>query len=476
MRIIIVNTNKQVLSFYINLSDIAKIDIDIGIWGAYMTEANNQQKKQSTLHDNNYVPNNPKSKHTKNKLGYLMLLLAVLVVGVLLGKFWADRAVNQNKTTHNANPKGVATQIDKDPKVVDEQPVLAVEVIEPQTGNVKLNLKAHGTVTPKDTASISGRVSGVAIEKVLVNTGDWVKKGQTLALFDTQSLQQNVMQAEASVMQAKATYAKAKADVARVKPLLKMNAVSKQEVDAYITAQNQAKASLVAAQSQLNNQKITLNNSKVVAPTSGIISKKTAQIGVIPQGPLFTIIQGGRLEWKADINPEKISKIKLGMPVLVQTATGEQISGKVSRIDPVAGSNRQVSVFASLAPNKNIQSGMLLAGEFILGTQSQQVVPVSAVVGSDGYDYLMLVNDIETRNLDGKTQTVGRIKRFKVELGGQYGDAVAVKSQIPANAVIVRQSGSFLSEGDLVNIVQPQANQSVANRPDNANNPTASGE
>lgn len=403
-----------------------------------------------------------------------MLLLAVLVVGVLFGKFWADKAANRNAIAHDVG-NGAATKTDKDSKAV-EQPVLAVEVIEPQTGNVRLNLKADGTVAPKDTASISGRVSGVAIEKILVNTGDWVKKGQTLALFDTQTLKQNVMQAEASVMQAKATYAKAKADVARVEPLLKMNAVSKQEVDAYITAQNQAKASLVAAKSQLNNQKITLNNSRVVAPTSGIISEKTAQIGAIPQGPLFTIIQGGRLEWKADINPEKVSQIKAGTPVLVQTVNGEKISGKVSRINPVAGNNRQISVFASLAPNPNIQSGMLLTGEFILGSQSQQVVPVSAVVGNDGYDYLMLVDAIKQQDINGKMQTVGRIKRLKIELGGQYGDAVAVKTQIPANTAIVRQGGSFLSEGDLVNIVQPKLKQTTANNPSNANKPNTSGE
>ena len=123
--------------------------------------------------------------------------------------------------------------------------------------------------------------------------------------------------------------------------------------------------------------------------------------------------------------------------------------GQVSRIAPTADNNRQITIYASLAANVQVRSGMYQTGEFLLGSASTQTVPNSAIVSNDGYDYVMLVTNMKTQ--DGKN--TGRIKQQRVTLGKRLGDSVEITEPLPANSQIVKQGGSFLNDGDLVLVV-----------------------
>ena len=155
--------------------------------------------------------------------------------------------------------------------------------------------------------------------------------------------------------------------------------------------------------------------------------------------PLFTIIKGGVLEWRADIDPKLVSDINIGTPVRVSLPDGDTVMGQVSRIAPTADNNRQITIYASLAANTKIRAGMFQTGEFLLGSASTQTVPNSAIVSNDGYDYVMLVTNITTKN----GVSVGRIKQQRVTLGERLDDNVAVTEPLPADSHIVQQGGSF---------------------------------
>ncbi len=125
---------------------------------------------------------------------------------------------------------------------------------------------------------------------------------------------------------------------------------------------------------------LRLNDSKVLAPVSGIISKKTANVGGLAQGSLFTIIENGILEWQAKVSPNHMNNLKIGMAVKLTTPTQEEIYGEISRIEPTMGQDRQVNVRVKLQADAKmaLQTGMLLTGEILLGQQKQLVVPVSS--------------------------------------------------------------------------------------------------
>ncbi|MGP5221655.1 efflux RND transporter periplasmic adaptor subunit [Psychrobacter celer] len=390
----------------------------------------------------------PATVSAKPPLWLWPVLVVVLVLGVLLGRYWgADKtAATDTPTTTNASSNKVG-----DKAASDAQAVLSVETVTPSQDTIGNTLSADGTISAKDTANVSAKVNGVAVERVLVEEGDRVKAGQVLAVFDTDAMEQQVLQAEADVAEAEATLANASADAARVLPLIDIDAISRQEADRYRTSEVRARASLQAAKARLNSQRLTLDNAKVVAPVSGVISDKMVEVGMVAGGePLFTIIKGGVLEWRADIDPKLVGEVTVGMPVRVSLPGGDSVMGKVSRIAPTADNNRQITIYASLETNAKVRAGMYQTGEFLLGSSNTQTIPNSAVVSNDGYDYVMMVTQIRT---DHAAQKTGRIKQQRVSLGERLGDSVAVTEPLPSDSQIVKQGGSFLNDGDLVRIV-----------------------
>ena len=375
-------------------------------------------------------------------------LIAVLVIGFVLGKYWGGSADELRE--ESVASSGVAGGNEADSTASMEQSVLSVETVSPSQDDIGRTLSADGTINAKDIASVSAKVSGVAIERVLVEEGDRVRAGQVLAMFDTDAMEQQVLQAEADVAEAEATLANASADAARVLPLIDIDAISKQEADRYRTSEVRARAALQASKARLSNQRLTLDNATVVAPVSGIISDKMIEVGQVAGGdPLFTIIKDGILEWRAELDPKLIGDINIGTPVRVALPGDDSVMGQVSRIAPTADNNRQITIYASLAANSKIRAGMYQTGEFLLGSASTQTIPNSAIVSNDGYDYVMLVTDLTTT--DG--QSMGRIKQQRVTLGERLGENVTVLEPLPSDSHIVKQGGSFLNDGDLVRIV-----------------------
>ncbi|MEC9443792.1 MAG: efflux RND transporter periplasmic adaptor subunit [Pseudomonadota bacterium] len=375
-------------------------------------------------------------------------LIAVLVIGFVLGKYWGGSADELRE--ESVASSGVAGGNEADSTASMEQSVLSVETVSPSQDDIGRTLSADGTINAKDIASVSAKVSGVAIERVLVEEGDRVRAGQVLAMFDTDAMEQQVLQAEADVAEAEATLANASADAARVLPLIDIDAISKQEADRYRTSEVRARAALQASKARLSNQRLTLDNATVVAPVSGIISDKMIEVGQVAGGePLFTVIKDGILEWRAELDPKLVGDINIGTPVRVALPGDDSVMGQVNRIAPTADNNRQITIYASLAANSKIRAGMYQTGEFLLGSASTQTIPNSAIVSNDGYDYVMLVTDLTTT--DG--QSMGRIKQQRVTLGERLGENVTVLEPLPSDSHIVKQGGSFLNDGDLVRIV-----------------------
>ena len=108
------------------------------------------------------------------------VLAAVLVIGVLLGKYWGNdsNAPTDESATSNSVANDQATGSDAS----IEQSVLSVETVSPSQDDIGSTLSADGTINAKDTANVSAKVNGVAIERILVEEGDRVRAGQVLAV------------------------------------------------------------------------------------------------------------------------------------------------------------------------------------------------------------------------------------------------------------------------------------------------------
>lgn len=149
-----------------------------------------------------------------------------------------------------------------------------------------------GTTDGFINAQIRPRVQGY-LQSRDYREGSLVKEGQLLFTIDPREYQAALNQAKANLARAEADLEKTQLDVARYTPLAQEGAISRQELDNAIQANQANKASVEAARAAVEQAKLNLSWTRVTAPISGIAGISVAQIGdlVTPSTVLTTISQ-----------------------------------------------------------------------------------------------------------------------------------------------------------------------------------------
>ena len=330
------------------------------------------------------------------------------------------------------------------------KPALTVTIAKPQTTNLSLQLSANGSIAAWQDALIGAQANGLPLREVNVNVGDWVRKGQVLASFATETVAADAQQARATLAEAQANAAEASINAARARTLQGTDALSAQQITQFITAEKTAQARADAAQATLAAQQLRVNQAQVLAPDSGVISARSATVGaVVGSGTeLFRMVRQGRLEWRAEVTSSELARLKPGLLATVTAASGAQVKGKVRMIAPtVDPQTRAVLVYVDIPPMTAgasgglILPGMFAKGVFEFGASNGLTVPQQAVVIRDGFAYVF------------RWSADNHVLQTKVQTGRRSGTQVEIVSGLkPEEAVIVTGAG-FLNDGDLVKVV-----------------------
>lgn len=362
----------------------------------------------------------------------LVVSIICLVVGIMIGKVLTPAPASDT-------PSDPAVAKTTPPKTA----TMSVEAVYPSEQHIAQTLNASGIIVGKEIAHVGAKVNGVAITKILVDVGDYVKAGQVLAILDNSTAHEQTNIASAELERAKAVLDKAKADVARVTPLLEMDAISRQSYDAYVTAEREATATVKSLEARLASSRTTEAYTQILAPVSGIVSEKYAEVGMITAGtPLFHIIKHGVLEWQASLPASQADKIKLGHLAKLDVS-GETLTAYVDKFAPIANNSREITVHATLPPSPLLRAGMYQAGQFVLGTKTSQTLPYRAISTSDGMDYVWTLT-----KSDGDLY---QAHRKSVTILAHEQDKVAV--ELDKDTLVVAGSGNFLSDGSLVKVI-----------------------
>ena len=331
------------------------------------------------------------------------------------------------------------------------KPGLTVTTAQPVRSKIEATITANGTITAWQEASIGAEVGGLRMAEVLVNVGDTVKRDQVLASFSTDTVLADQAVQKAQVLEASAALADAKANAERARSLKNSGALSAQQINQYLTAEQTANARLEAARAHLKVQELRLRNAQVRAPDDGIISMRQATVGaVVPAGTeLFKMVRQGRLEWRAEVTSEELGRIKIGMPVQVSPASlikgMPPVNGKVRIIGPtVDAQTRTTLVYVDLPKLPDdlppMRAGMFARGKFDLGETLGLSLPQESVVMRDGFSYVF------------KLGPDNRVIQLKVVIGRRFDGRVEITDGVAAEDVIVESGAGFLSNGDLVAI------------------------
>jgi len=146
--------------------------------------------------------------------------------------------------------------------------------------DVPIYIELVGATLGSEDVEIRARVEGYLVS-VNFTEGSFVKKGQLLYKIDPQPLQSALAQAQANLDTARARLDKTNNDVNRYKPLAEQKAVSQQELDNALSAQEAAQFQVTAYDAQVDKAKLDLAYTTITSPLDGIIGTTQKKVGAL---------------------------------------------------------------------------------------------------------------------------------------------------------------------------------------------------
>ncbi len=155
---------------------------------------------------------------------------------------------------------------------------VGVVIVTPQSVGLATDLP--GRLEATRVAQVRARVAGI-LQKRLFREGSDVKAGQVLFQIDAAPYRASYESARAVRARAEANLTQTSAQVKRFEPLIKANAISRQEYDNAIAAQALAEADVQTGKAAVETAKINLGYATVTAPISGRIGRALVTEGAL---------------------------------------------------------------------------------------------------------------------------------------------------------------------------------------------------
>lgn len=153
-----------------------------------------------------------------------------------------------------------------------------VQVAEVVQKDVPIYVELVGATLGSEDVEIRVRVEGY-LASVNFIEGSFVKKGQLLYKIDPQPFEAALVQAQANMATAQARLEKTNNDVARYKPLAEQKAVSQQELDNALSAQEAARFQVTAYDALVAKAKLDLAYTTITSPVDGLIGTTQKKVG-----------------------------------------------------------------------------------------------------------------------------------------------------------------------------------------------------
>ena len=322
--------------------------------------------------------------------------------------------------------------------------VPVVTVLRPGQSVVARTISATGSLAARVDMPVGVVGEGGMVARVLVQPGDWVRAGQTLAVIErsVQAEQVRSLAAQVEVQRANAKLAQAQLD--RAKALSGRGFISAADIDQRTATRDQADAQLNVAQAQLAEQRARTGRLDIRAPAAGLVLTRTVEPGQIVQagsgGILFRMAKDGEMELQAQVAEGDLATLRAGNSAMV-TPIGhrDQFAGRVWQVSPVVDPQTRQGIARIAIPyNPAIRPGGFASVMITSGSGSAPLLPESAVQSDPKGSYIYVVtakNQVERRNV-----TVGQVS-----------DAgVAVTSGIDGTESVVTSAAAFLTPGQKV--------------------------
>lgn len=297
---------------------------------------------------------------------------------------------------------------------------------------------ATGLVGSQEEYRLGFKTGGL-ISRMLVEAGDTVRAGQTLATLDTTEL-------DAQVRQISENLNKAKRDASRAETLFKQGVLAEQ-------AAQDARTQVAMMESNLSAARFNRQQAVIVAPANGVVLQRLAEAREVtaPGTPVLVVSRSDQ-GWvlRVGLNDQAATRVKVGDTALVHINAypGQTLNSRVKEVgaasDPRTGTLTVTLTLPTVAGVKYI-AGQVGEAQLISPSNSSQqmTVPLGSVLeGHDGKAKVYVVNE----------QSKAQLKI--IETGAIQGDRVVVTAGLQVGQRVVSEGAAWLNPGMTVRVLR----------------------
>jgi HlyD family secretion protein len=319
----------------------------------------------------------------------------------------------------------------------------AVSVVVPGRQQVARTISATGLLAARYDMPVGVPGEGGQIVRVLVEAGQWVGAGQTLAVIERSVQAQEAQRLAAQIEVARADARLAQQELDRAQALVSRGFVSKADVDRRIATRDAANARVRVAQAQLGESRARIGRLDIRAPAAGLVLDRNVEAGQVVgagSGALFRIARGGQMEMIARLPEADLLRLSVGIPAAV-TPVGSTTTyqGQIWQIAPIIDpQSRQGEARIALPVDRELRPGGFAAASIRAGSVDAPMLPESAVLNDTGGSYVYI---IDQKNI---------VRRRNVRVASVTDEGVVVGEGLAGNERVVLSAGPFLTEGETV--------------------------
>ena len=298
------------------------------------------------------------------------------------------------------------------------QASVPVEVATASHQSITANYSGTATLEAVGDAQVVAKTTGIVLQ-LLVEEGMHVQKGQLLARLDDDATRNKLAQASATLKKAQASYDKADKGFA-------LKITPKADYDS-------TKYDLEAQRAIVEGAQLDLSYTRIVAPISGVIAKRSIKLGNLVQTnqSLFQIVDLDPLQAVLNVPERDLDTLKAGQQVRmsVDALGSKNFDGTIARIAPVvdaaSGTFRVTCEFRD--GTQTLKPGMFGRIEVAYDQRHDAlVVPRNAIVEEDGENSVYVIEPAPAKPAkDDKDKAADKAK-------GKSGEAVAAEAAKPA--------------------------------------------
>ena len=260
--------------------------------------------------------------------------------------------------------------------------------------NLLVNKKssAPAYVVSLNHTTISSEVTGQAL-KIMVETGDFVKKGGKLASIDCRSYLLVKKQAEAGLKVAKTQLNYSEKQYARNRRLIKTGIIAKEAFEKAEAGKLTALADIQLKKASIETAKLAIRRCQILSPFEGQITKRFVQLGelVTTGTPLFKILQSNRNEIKVNVSPLDVENLD-DAPLLEFVTADKHYKAIVrSVIQSIDEATRTQEVRLALPKEAIVNAGLSGRLEW---SEKEQLLPAEYLIRRNSILGVMIAEDI----------------------------------------------------------------------------------